>query len=41
MTGTFTSTLLVSGEILLGFSLTIFVGAMIATFGDRIRMSRR
>jgi hypothetical protein len=41
MTGTFTSTLLVSGEILLCFSLTVFVGALIATFGDRMRMGRR
>ena len=32
------SALWVSGEIFLGVSLTMFVGAMIAIFGDRIRM---
>ena len=39
--GMFTSTLWVSGEILLGLSLTLFVGGMIATLGDRARMGRR
>ena len=33
-----TSALWVGGEIFLGVSLTMFVGAMIAIFGDRIRM---
>jgi hypothetical protein len=33
-----TSALWVGGEICLGVSLTMFVGAMIAIFGDRIRM---
>jgi len=33
-----TSALWVGGEIFLGVSLTLFVGAMIAIFGDRIRM---
>ena len=41
MTGTFISPLLIGGEVLLGFSLTIFVGALIATFGDRMRTRRR
>jgi hypothetical protein len=41
MTGTFATHLMVGGEILLGFSLTMFVGALIATFGDRMRTSRR
>jgi hypothetical protein len=35
------SPLMVGGEILLGLSLTIFVGTLIATFGDRKRMGRR
>jgi len=39
--GMFTSTLWVSGEILLGLSLTLFVGGMIATLGDRAWMGRR
>jgi hypothetical protein len=33
-----TSPLWVGGEIFLGFSLTIFVGVLIAAFGDKIRM---
>ena len=33
-----TSALWVGGEMFLGVSLTMFVGAMIAIFGDRIRM---
>ena len=41
MAGMFTSTLWVSGEILLGLLLTLFVGGMIATLGDRTRMGRR
>jgi hypothetical protein len=41
MAGMFTSTLWVSGEILLGLSLTLFIGGMIATLGDRARMGRR
>jgi hypothetical protein len=35
-----TSALWVGGEIFLGFSLAMFVGAMIAIFGDQIRMGR-
>jgi hypothetical protein len=41
MAGMFTSTLWVGGEILLGLSLTLFVGGMIATLGDRARMGRQ
>jgi hypothetical protein len=41
MAGMFTSALWVSGEILLGLSLTLFVGGMIATLADRTRMGRR
>ncbi len=41
MTSLFTSPLLVGGEIVLFFSLTVFVGALIATFGDRARNGRR
>jgi hypothetical protein len=33
------SPLLVAGEVLAGFSLPMFVAALIATFGDRIRLS--
>jgi hypothetical protein len=35
-----TSPLLAGGEILLGFSLLVFVGALIARFGDRLRVGR-
>ena len=41
MTGMLISPLFVGGEILLGFSLTVFVGALIATLGDRTRTGRR
>jgi hypothetical protein len=41
MTSLFTSPLLVEGEIVLFFSLPIFVGALIATFGDHVRNGRR
>jgi hypothetical protein len=41
MTATPVSPLFVVGEILLGFSLTVFVGALIATAGDRMRTSAR
>lgn len=36
-----TSALWVGGEIFLGFSLTMFVGALIAIFGDQITMGSR
>jgi hypothetical protein len=35
-----TSPLWIGGEIFLGFSLTIFVGALIAAFGNQIRAGR-
>jgi hypothetical protein len=35
-----TSPLWIGGEIFLGFSLTIFVGAVIAVFGNQIRTGR-
>jgi hypothetical protein len=35
-----TSPLWVGGEIFLGFSLTIFVGTLIAVFGDQIQAGR-
>jgi hypothetical protein len=41
MSGMFTSPLMVGGEILLGFCLTIFVGALIAACGNRMRTNRR
>ena len=37
----FVSPLFAAAEILLGFCLTIFVGAVIATVGDRVRPPRR
>jgi hypothetical protein len=36
-----TSPLLAGGEILLGLSVLIVVGAMIASFGDRLKIGRR
>jgi hypothetical protein len=36
----FTSPLWIGGEILLGFSLTILVGTLIAAFGDQIKAGR-
>jgi hypothetical protein len=33
------SPLLVAGEVLLGMSLPMFVAALVAAFGDRIRLS--
>jgi hypothetical protein len=41
MTTLFTSPLFVGGEIVLGLSLTVFVGALIATIGDSARSGRR
>ena len=35
-----TSALWVGGEIFLGLSLVMFVGALIATFGDQLKMGR-
>jgi hypothetical protein len=35
-----TSALWVGGEIFLGFSLVMFVGALIATFGDQLKIGR-
>jgi len=37
----FVSPLFAAGEIVLGVSLTVFVGALIATVGDRVRSRRR
>ena len=37
MAGMLTSPFLVGGEIILGLSLPIFMGALIAAFGDQIR----
>jgi len=33
------SPLLVAGEVLVGMSLPMFVAALVAAFGDRIRLS--
>ena len=41
MSDMFNSPLMVGGEILLGISVTIFVGALIATLGDRGRTNGR
>jgi hypothetical protein len=41
MSGMFNSLLMVGGEILLGISLTVFVGALIAASINRIRLNRR
>jgi hypothetical protein len=41
MSGTFVSPLFIGGEILLGLSLTVFVGAWIANLGDRAHPGRR
>jgi hypothetical protein len=41
MAGMFTSPLMVGGEILLGISLTVFVGALIAACSNRMRTNRR
>ena len=38
---TLNSALWVGGEIFLGLSLTMFVGALIAIFGDQIRVGSR
>jgi hypothetical protein len=38
MTGQFFSSLLDSADIFLGFSLIVFVAALIATYGEQIRM---
>ena len=37
----FPSALFTAGEIILGVSLTVFVGALIASMGDRVRFGRR
>jgi hypothetical protein len=37
----FPSALFMAGEIVLGLSITVFVGALIATVGDRVRVGRR
>ena len=37
----FTSPLLAAGEILLGFSVVMFVGTLIASFGDQLKVGRR
>jgi hypothetical protein len=41
MTGPIVSQLFVGGEILFGFSLTVLVGALIATLRDQTRTGRR
>jgi hypothetical protein len=41
MSGMFNSPLMVGGEILLGISLTVFLGAMIAASINRMRPNRR
>jgi hypothetical protein len=41
MVGPFVSPLFIAGEILFGLSLVVFVGASIATIGDRITSRRR
>jgi hypothetical protein len=38
MTGTFISPVLDSVDIFLGFSIILFVAALIATYGEQIRM---
>jgi hypothetical protein len=35
------SPLLVAGELVLGFSIPLFVTALIAAYGDRIRLNGR
>ena len=41
MLSPFVSPLFLAGEIVLGLSLTVFVGASIATIGERVRSPRR
>ncbi len=41
MIALFPTPLFAAGEILLGLSLTVFVGSLIATLGDRVRARRR
>jgi hypothetical protein len=41
MGGMFNSPLMVAGEVLLGISLTVFVGALIAACGNSMRTNRR
>jgi hypothetical protein len=41
MVALFPTPLFAAGEILLGLSLTVFVGSLIATLGDRVRARRR
>jgi hypothetical protein len=37
----FPSALFTAGEVVLGLSLTVFVGALIAGVSDRVRLGRR
>jgi hypothetical protein len=37
----FPSALFTAGEVVLGLSLTVFVGALIASVSDRVRLGRR
>ncbi len=41
MIGLFPTPLFAAGEIILGLSLTVFVGALIASVGDRMKSHRR
>jgi hypothetical protein len=41
MLSPFVSPLFLAGEIVLGLSLTVFVGASITTIGERVRSRRR
>jgi hypothetical protein len=41
MSGMFDSPLIVGGEILLGISLTVFVGALIAACSNRMRTKKQ
>jgi hypothetical protein len=41
MSGMFESPLMVGVKVLLGVSLTVFVGALIAACGNRLRTNRR
>jgi hypothetical protein len=41
MMNPFTSPLLTGGEILFGLSVAMFVAALIASFGDQLKIGRR
>ena len=41
MSNLFVSPLFEAGEVLLGLLITMFVGALIATYGDSLRWRRR